>query len=112
MKFEIITVDKFNKDHGTNWESSMTEYRGDELGFMIGVTPEIRLKDGTLDTESTTFINSLEELDDDFWVCHRADMAYKYEWTGRLVFRGYYTEYYDFEERDNYYIEEDLDHDV
>ena len=106
MKFEIITVDEFNKSHGESWKAPQSEYRGEIIGLCIGVTPEVVLNDGTLDAESTTFIYNLEELNNDFWTWHRDDMSYKYNWTGRLVFRGYYSSHYDFEERDEYFKEE------
>lgn len=106
MKFEVITVDQFNKDHGTNWKAPMSEYRGELIGYQMGFTPEVKLKDGTLDAESTTFVYNAEDLNDDFWTWHREDMSYKYEWTGRLVFRGYYSSHYDFEEREEYFKEE------
>lgn len=108
MTFKMITIDEFNKDHGTEWKAPLSEYKGEIPGFYIGVTPEIILKDGTLDAESTTFIYGIEDLNDDFWTWHRSDMSYKYEWTGRLVFRGYYSSHYDYEERDEYFVEENV----
>lgn len=106
MKFEIITVGQFNKDHGTSWKDPMSSYVGEIPGMCIGVTPEVRMADGSLDSESTTFIHTIDELNDDFWEWHRNDMSYKYKWTGRLVFRGYYSAHYDYEERDEYFKEE------
>lgn len=108
MEFKVITVDQFNKDHGTDWKSPMSEYKGDHSYLYMGVTPEVMMKDGTLNAESTTFIREIEELNDDFWTWHRDDMSYKYKWTGRLVFRGYYYCHYDPDERDEYYVEEKL----
>lgn len=106
MKFQVITVNEFNKDHGTNWKSPMSEYKGELIGLYIGVTPETVLKDGTLGAESTTFIYNIEYLNDDFWTWHREDVSHRYHWTGRLVFRGYYTSHYDYEEREEYFEEE------
>lgn len=105
MQFEMISVSQFNKEHGKNWDAPAVDYRGEIPGLCIGVTPEIKLKDGTLDVESTTFIRSIEELNDGFWNYHRYDMSYKYEWTGRLVFRGYYISHYDSQEREEYFVE-------
>jgi len=106
MTFKMITVDEFNKEHGTSWKAPKSEYSGEVQGLYLGVNPEVVLEDGTLDAESTTFICNIDELDNDFWTWHREDMSYKYSWTGRLVFRGYYSSHYDFEERDEYFIEE------
>lgn len=108
MKFEIITVTEYNKDHGTSWKSPMSEYKGEIPDMCIGLTPEVKLIDDTLDAESTTFVHSIDELNDDYWTWHRDDMSYKYEWTGRLVFRGYYSIHYDYEERDEYFVEEEV----
>lgn len=105
MEFKVISVEEFNKDHGTSWKMPESNYQGEVSDLVVGVTPEVRMKDGTLNTESTTFVRSLDELNDEFWRWHRNEVSHRYEWTGRLVFRGYYAEVYDSSERDYYYVE-------
>lgn len=52
---------------------------------------------------SVTFINGMPEIEDEFMNFYAHDLGW--ELTGRVVFRGYYHEHYDIEDRDYYYTD-------
>lgn len=102
-KFEIIRI----KDTTTGWkeENDMKDL-GVIQGYLRGYNIEIE-KDGELDYVSCLYVHGeledyLQSELDAYGVIIATDYAESKGWkiTGRAIFRGYYTEEYDPEERE------------
>lgn len=87
------------------WPNSKSHIdRGYKSGLVRGYNVEVMTKDGNLDWFSCEYIHGdpQEELFDDFHMSWYADCRCKP--TGRVSFRGYGREDYDWEERDTFII--------
>lgn len=71
-------------------------------GYVRGYNIEVTTPEGITDWLSTTFIYGEPEdaLNDEYNIWSRSDWGFVP--TGRITFRGYYTEYYDFEDHEEY----------
>lgn len=104
MKYEIMDCVEAKKI--TGWHTDMDqEYKGLIPGYLCGYNFEVT-KDGVTDFASCTFsyrtpddlMNSNEDYYSDFLLdCGCIP-------TGRVIFRGYYTEEYDINERESYCV--------
>lgn len=105
MKYVIIDKEEAKKI--TGWETFMVdyEYRGVIPGYFCGYNFEVITRDGKIDFFSTTFTcltpDELMNSDCEYYAEFIEDCGCKP--TGRVIFRGYYTEGYDFDERETYY---------
>lgn len=80
---------------------------GEIPGMFCGYNVEVTNRDGRTDWMSCTFVRSVAELNDEFHCWVREDMGLVP--TGRIAFRGYYEQHYDWRERDEYYEEVEID---
>ena len=104
MKYEIMDCVEAKKI--TGWHTDMDqEYKGLIPGYLCGYNFEVT-KDGVTDFASCTFsyrtpddlMNSNEDYYSDFLLdCGCIP-------TGRVIFRGYYQEEYDINERESYCV--------
>lgn len=76
-------------------------------GYVRGYNIEVTTPNGTTSWLSSNFIHGEPEddLNDEYNLWRRSDWGWVP--TGRITFRGYYTEHYDYEERDEYVVEAD-----
>lgn len=83
------------------------EDKGERDGFVRGYNVEVVTPDGRTDWLSCSWIygDPNDHFNDDFHTWCRAEDGLEY--TGRICFRGYGIEMWDFEERDYYIIMED-----
>ena len=112
-KTNIITIDEFNARSGKNWKTDNDcEFHGILPGYICGFNVEAK-KDGKIDAGSTCFTNDFEEIRNP-WTCDNwndlgisEDLLNCNGWTatGNIVFRGYFTSEYDWEEREEYYLD-------
>lgn len=99
MEFEVIKVSEANVD----WEEEDREYHGVLPGYVAGFNYEIENDEGELrymdcyymNEDPTDFINNLPYDYFEMRVLHNG-----FKPTGRVVFRGYGTEYYNEEFHD------------
>ena len=132
MRMEVVTVDEVIKEGVYPWNKGKNDidYKGDIPGYMVGFCLEIKKADGSLGYASCQFVDKLENLTlymaDSYEEyndigCQKVPGMTRADWdvfitwdlcdrdgnqpTGRVVFRGYFEEKYDFEERDNYYVD-------
>lgn len=115
MKTNIITVNDAIANGTWKWgkTSNDVEFKGIITGLVCGVCVECS-KDGKIDYCSIVFTNDLDEIkmpsytEVTDWnsLGISADLASSNGWrpTGNIVFRGYYNESWDFEERCECYI--------
>lgn len=110
MNFEFIRI----KDTTTGWDDKNANIRnyGEVPGYMIGFNVEVVNDKGELDYMSSRYLygdieEALNEEKEAWGYIYGEDTCnYKgYYITGRLVFRGYFTEEYDWEEREEYIID-------
>ena len=103
MKYEIMNCAEAKKLTGWNRDMDQ-EYKGLIPGYACGYNFEVT-KDGVTDFESCTF-----EYDTPDGVMAPGSLYPDFlfdvgcEPTGRVIFRGYYTEEYDIEEREEYFV--------
>jgi hypothetical protein len=111
MNTNIISISEFNERSGKNWShNNDCEFHGVIPGYVCGWNVEAT-KDGKIDAASTVFTNDYEEIRNPWSEEHWNDLGISedllncngWEATGNIVFRGYYSEHYDFEEREEYY---------
>lgn len=103
MKFKVIKVSEANVD----WNNQDKEYFGPIPGFVAGFNFEVIDKNGKIDYMSAYYMHEdpndfISNLFYDYFEIVRWN---GYEPTGRVVFRGYAKEYYDYEEREEYVID-------
>lgn len=82
-------------------------------GYVRGYNIEVTTSKGATDWLSCNFIygEPEDELNDEYNLWRRSDWGWVP--TGRITFRGYYTEHYDYEEREEYVVEaEELNEEV
>lgn len=113
MKTNIITIDEFLKKSGKTWSrDNDCEFKGIIPGYVCGWNVEAK-RDGIIDAGSTCFTNDYEEIlnpnESSYWndLGISEDLLNHNGWraTGNIVFRGYYIEDYDFEEREWYFTD-------
>lgn len=111
MKTNIITIDEFLERSGKTWsKENDCEFFGIIPGYVCGWNVEAE-RDGKIDCASTTFTNDYEEIRNgyDSWNNFgiEQEIISRNGWTvtGNIVFRGYFREDYDFEERDYFYTD-------
>lgn len=77
---------------------------GEKRGLLRGYNIEVTTRKGVTDWMSADFIYGEPEtvLNEDWRLEYRKDWGFKP--TGRICFRGYYTEEYDPEERDTFVV--------
>lgn len=113
MKTTVIDVRKAIEDGNYHWKACYNdcEFKGVISNYVCGFCVEVKNNNtGKIDYTSCTFTNDfyeikLPEVHED-WneLGLKADCcAPNWEPTGRIVFRGYYREFYDFNEHDYYY---------
>lgn len=110
LETNVITIADVNKN-GKDWSTENDcEFHGVIPGFVCGWNVECE-KDGKIDYCSMVCTNDYEKMivpsyDDcdynDLGIS--ADLAGQNGWkpTGNIAFRGYFTEYYDYEYRDTF----------
>jgi len=113
MKTNIITIDEFNKRSGKNWKTDNDcEFHGVIPGYICGFCVEAT-KDGKISAGTCCFTNDFEEIinpnDNAYWndLGISEDLLNINGWkaTGNIVFRGYFTEHWDWDEREEYYTD-------
>ena len=113
MKTNVITVQEFNARSGKDWTlENDCEFHGIIPGYICGFCVEAT-KNGKIDAASCCFTNDYEEIRNPNYNRDWNDLGISedllsmngWEATGNIVFRGYFTEHYDFDERDNYYMD-------
>ena len=111
MNTNIITMKEFLKRSGKTWKiTNDCEFRGVIPGYVCGWNLEVE-KDGKIDCGSCVFDNDYEvirnSIDDynDLGISEELCSYNGWKATGNIVFRGYFTEHYDFEEREEYYTD-------
>lgn len=119
---EIVTVDTVIAEGKYTWNKGENdiEFHGALNGYSMGFCIEVQKADGTFAYSSVIFLNNWDKFDtislvdsaeDDYWsldhISSVADMCLHdgNKVTGRLVFRGYFTEQYDVLEREEYFID-------
>ena len=114
MTTNIITVDEALANGTWKWNKCENdcEFKGYVPGYVCGWCVECE-KDGKVDYCSTTFTNDFDEIRDPNF-CRdwndlgiSADLASMNGWTvtGNIVFRGYFTTGWDWEEREEYFVD-------
>lgn len=113
MTTNVITVSEFNAKSGENWSlNNVCEFMGEISGYVCGFNVEAT-KEGKISAGSCCFTNDYEEILDPNYNESWNDlgisaelMSYNgWEATGNIIFRGYFEEHYDFEEREYYYTD-------
>lgn len=113
MKTNIITVKEFNARSGKNWKDENTcDFHGIIPGYICGFCVEAE-KDGKVNAGSCCFTNDYEEIINPEYNRNWNDLGISenllnmngWKATGNIVFRGYYTEHWDYEEREEYYLD-------
>ena len=111
MKTNVITMKEFLKRSGKNWEiTNDCEFHGVIPGYVCGFNLEVE-KDGKIDCGSCVFDNDYEEIRNtlsdynDLGISEELCSYNGWKPTGNIVFRGYFTEHWDFEEREFYYMD-------
>lgn len=89
-----------------DWTDCET-YHGIIPGYHCGYNFEVKTRDGRVDFMACTFDTRSPEdfVEDEEQKDYMDYLGFVY--TGRVIFRGYYEEHYDFEERDYYYTKVD-----
>ena len=112
MNTNVISLDEFNARSGKNWEDrNACEFHGIIPGYVCGFNLEVE-KDGIIEACSTCFTNDYDEIrtpwEYDDWnslgICLDG-LRTGWKPTGNIVFRGYHTVEYDFDEREEYYLD-------
>lgn len=111
MKTTVITMKEYLKRSGETWNiSNDCEFLGVIPGYVCGFNLEVE-KDGKISCGSCVFDNDYEEIRNtiseynDLGISEELCSYNGWKPTGNIVFRGYFTEHWDFEERDNYYTD-------
>lgn len=111
MKTTVITMKEYLKRSGETWNiSNDCEFLGVISGYVCGFNLEVE-KDGKIGCGSCVFDNDYEEIRNtmndynDLGISEELCSYNGWKPTGNIVFRGYFTEHWDFEERDNYYTD-------
>lgn len=113
MKTSIITMKEYLERSGETWKmENDCEFRGIISGYVCGWNLEVE-KDGKISCASCVFDNDYEEVRNPNYTRNWNDLGISEDlcelngWkaTGNIVFRGYYTVHWDFEEREEYYKE-------
>lgn len=109
----IITIEEANHRSSKNWTlNNDCDFHGIVDGYVCGFCVEA-IKDGKIGYGSCCFTNDIEEILDpeynNYWndLGISANLLELNGWTitGDIAFRGYYTEEYDFNEREEYYLD-------
>ena len=108
MKYEIMDCVEAKKI--TGWGTDMDqEYKGLIPGYLCGYNFEVT-KNGVTDFASCTFSYSTPDdimnSNEDYYLDFLLDCGCIP--TGRVIFRGYYTEEYDINERESYCVRVDM----
>ena len=110
MKTNIITLDEAIIRGELDWsKDNDCEFHGIIPGYVCGFNLEVE-KDGKIGYGSTCFTNDFEEIRNPWTNDHWNDLGISEDlcncngWksTGNIVFRGYYTEHYDFDDRETH----------
>lgn len=107
MKFEVIKVSEAKVD----WNVEDREYLGPIAGYVAGFNYEVVDKDSNLDYMSAYYMHEDPTQHVEDWEAWAgADYFETVRWngfepTGRVVFRGYAREMYDFDEREEYVVD-------
>lgn len=98
----MVKVPDFTFTTVEGWDDC-EEFHGIIPGYACGYNFEVVTRDGRVDFMSCVFEHGTpsEVANGEFEQWYMEDLGFTY--TGRVVFRGYYEEHYDFEERDYYY---------
>lgn len=111
MKTTVITMKEYLERSGETWNiSNDCEFLGVIPGYVCGFNLEVE-KDGKISCGSCVFDNDYEEIRNtiseynDLGISEELCSYNGWKPTGNIVFRGYFIEHWDFEERDNYYTD-------
>lgn len=104
MKYEIMNCEEAKRV--TGWTIDMDqEYKGVIPGYACGYNFEVT-KNGVTDFASCTYSHltpeDLMDLEKDWYSDFLQDCGCTP--TGRVIFRGYYQEEYDIDEREEYFV--------
>ena len=112
MKTTIITVDEAIVNGTYKWEKTENdcEFKGYVPGYVCGWCVEVKKQNGEIGYCSMTCTNDFDEIKDPNsctdWneLGISANCAFYNGWvpTGNIVFRGYFEEYYDYDEREDF----------
>lgn len=113
MRTKIITMDEFVERSGKKWKmNNDCEFHGVISGYVCGFCVEAE-KDGTISAGSCCFTNDYEEIRNpnscrdwnDLGISE--DLLNMNGWnaTGNIIFRGYFKPEYDFDEREEVYLD-------
>ena len=110
LKTNVITLeDAVNKGLCTWEDENACEFHGVIPGYVCGFCVEMQNGDGKIQYTSCTFTNDYEEIRNPYKVKDynylglATDCAIGWEPTGNIMFRGYFREDYDLEEREYCY---------
>ena len=100
MEYKIISVDEAIKDGHYKWNKTNNDipYYGHINGYVEGFCVEVKRQNGDVGYMSMNAVSG--DIESEWYEDYMTDMGL--EPTGRAVFRGYYTEYYDPEERETF----------
>lgn len=112
MKTNVITVDEAIKNGNWKWNKRENDcdFYGIVSGYICGWCLEYQ-KNGEIGYGSMTCTNDYEEIINSEYDWNSlgisAECASHNGWepTGNIVFRGYYTEDYDYDEREEYVVD-------
>lgn len=113
MNTNVITLDEANARGKMNWsKENDCEFHGIIPGYVCGFNLEVT-KDGKFKYASCVFTNDFEEIlnpeDNEYWndlgISENMYASNGWKSTGNIVFRGYYTEHYDYDEREEYFMD-------
>lgn len=103
MKYEIISVDEAIKDGYYKWNKTKNDipYYGHINGYLEGFCVEVKKEDGTIGYMSMNAVPG--DIESEWYEEYMEDM--RLTPTGIAVFRGYFIERYDFDEREEYIVD-------
>ena len=122
IETSIVTVDQVIAEGKYTWNKDANDcaFHGIIPGYYIGLCVEVLKADGTYGYSSVTFVlaqdmddiqlSIAESFEEDLRLNDISGMASLClhdgnTLTGRLVFRGYYDSRWDFDEREDYFID-------
>ena len=99
----IVTVNDIIAEGKCNWTPITCEYVGIIPGYLCGFSVEMKKVDGSYGYSSYAYTNDINgcAIKNMIELCsHHGN-----KFTGRVVFGGYFTEYYDFEEHEDFILD-------
>ena len=98
MNNTIVTTNTVIAEGKWTWQPVACEYVGIIPGYLCGFSVEMQKTDGSYGYSSFVYTDDINGWDIERMVELCSHHGNKF--TGRVVFGGYFTEYYDYEERE------------